>query len=762
MAHEDRFPKRVKTIFIGEGEQEIREVEVPLRDAPAYAKDEPFKHIGKSYPRLEAPDKVTGKAEYISDMKLQGMLHGKLIRSKKANARIVNVDISKTEAMRGVKSVFLINRSRSRYVGDILGALAADSEQAAVDAVNAVEVMYEELPHVVDINEAMRDGSPQALEGDQNVGRTRNTSRGDVNTGMLEADMVIERTYTTQVEIHQPLEPHSTIAHWQGDELVVYDGSQTITITQGSIVSNLRRSFPDWNVQENKVRVVCHHTGGGFGSKIGPNNHVIHTIRLAKETNAPVKMVLNRYEQCVDAGNRPSSIQKYKMGLKKDGEITALELDGFGGGGTSGGDNLFAPVNDMYHSPNMRASNTAVYTNTGPKKAFRGPGHVQGFFGFESFMDEIAHELDLDPVDLRRRNYAYKNNGGTGIPFSSNGLIQCYEQGAEAIGWGRKNKIPGGGTGPLKRGIGMSAGLWAGVGAPYALVELDIFRDGSITVRNATQDVGQGTRTIMAQVAAEDLGLQMKDIDIQIGDTVHPEGAPSFGSVNCASMTPAVRTAVLETVRKLYPIAAQKLGVEPDALDQRNGRIFVKEDESKSIYYKEAAAEMTETKVTGQGRRRPNPREYAGNTFGAHFTEVEVNVDTGFVRVIKIVAAHDSGRIINPMLCRNQAIGAINQSISWVLLEDRVMDAETGRMSNANLYDYKMIPAPEAPDIDVIFVDIVDNLQNNVGCKGVGEPPFIVCSASIANAIYNASGVRVRELPITPDKVLTALKGGRA
>ncbi len=762
MARDGFYPKRVKTTFIGEGIPEIVEVEVPEREAPPLKKDDDLKHIGRSYSRLEAEDIVTGKAKFTGDIFLPGMVYGKLIRSDKPRARVISIDTSGAEASPGVKGVVLLDREEIFYSGQILGAVAAVSEQAAADAVRAVKVEYEELPFVVSADRAMRPNAPQTTTR-ENISPPRPIERGNIVEGFAEADQIIEREYTTQVEIHQPLEPHSTVVSWDNENLLLYEASQTIYYSKSQIVGLLRRDFPEWNVTANKVRVLCEHTGGAFGSKIGFNNHIKAQVMLAKKINLPVRIVLDRYEQSVDAGNRPDSIQKYKIGAMKDGTITAMELQGYCSGGVGGGDGLTQPIVDMYKCPNIKAVSQSVFTNTGPGKPFRAPGHVQAFFGFESLIDELAHEMNIDPVELRKKNFTDREAGGTGRPYSSNGLLECYEKGAKAIGWERRNVNPSSDPGTKKKGMGVAALQWFGVGEPNSTVEADIYKDGSVDIKNGTQDIGTGTRTIMAQVAAEDLGLEINDVNILIGDTNYPPGSPSWGSINASSTCPAVRTACYEALRKLFPIAASKLGVTPEELDVKNGNIFVTADPEKIMNFKEVASLLSEDKVTGSGKRRPNPNEYAGNTFGAQFCEVEVDTATGVVKVLKVVPALDSGRIINPLTCDNQVIGGVNQAIGYALLEERIMDDRTGRMTNPNLHDYKIMPATEAPDIEIIYADIVDNLQNNIGCKGVGEPPTISLAASVANAVYNAAGVRIRSIPITPDKVLDALrKEGRS
>ncbi|KPK91645.1 hypothetical protein AMJ80_07185 [bacterium SM23_31] len=713
--------------------------------------------IGKPHTRVEALDILTGKAKYTGDVMLPGMLYSRLLRSSKARAKITNVDVGKAEEMPGVKAVYVLPKEQVNYQGDIIAAVAAETEDIAEDAMRAIEVDYEELNHVVNVDMAMRSNATQIREGG-NLSRPRTSERGSVEEGFSQADKIVEAEYSTQFELHQPLETHGQMVHWKDDEILYYKTTQGVQSARDAIVRELRREYPDENISSNNVRVVTNFFGGGFGSKLGANNFVAVTARLSKITNAPVKMILNRYEESLDTGNRPNSVQKYKIGVKNDGTLTAIELEAHGSGGiSSGNDNLTTPTNEMYTCPNTRTTVGSVYINAGNKKPTRAPGYPQAFFGFECLMDEAADAIGMDPLELRKKNYADKSAGGTGRPYTSNGLMQCYEIGAEKIGWSRRNKTPGSDSGVKKRGMGMADLQWGGGGYAGAVIEVDIFKDGTVNVRNGSQDIGTGTKTIMAQVAAEELGLEIKDINVQIGDSNFPPGIQSGGSNTAASVCPAVRNGALEALRKLYPIVASRFNVDPEELESVKGRIQVKDKENIGMYFKEAAALMPENKVMGEGRRAPNPREYAGATFGVHFCEVEVDTETGLVKVLKAAAVHDSGRIINPLTAHNQVVGGVNQAVDYALTAERIMDNYTGCVTNPNLLDYKVITAMDVPEIDVFFVDIVDPYWNNLGMKGLGEPPRIALAAAVANAIYNATGVRFRDIPITPDKILEGL-----
>jgi xanthine dehydrogenase YagR molybdenum-binding subunit len=372
-------------------------------------------------------------------------------------------------------------------------------------------------------------------------------------------------------------------------------------------------------------------------------------------------------------------------------------------------------------------------------------------------MEEFANELGLDPLDLRLKNYSAKNEGDTGIVYSSKGLDQCYKLGAAKIGWKTRNKKPGEANGKKRRGLGMATQIWWGAGVPGTLADVKINPDGSVEAICSTQDIGGGTRTFMAMVAAETLGLEPKDITVKIGNTDYPWAPLSGGSLTAPSVAPAVRDAALKAADHLKELAAKKLNTTPSEVVIENKKFSVKNNPSQSISFKDLVRE-NRREIVFHGERKEHPSEFAYNTFGAHFVEVEVDTETGQIQVKKAVAAHEIGRTINKLTAESQVIGGITQGLSAALFEERIMDEVTGKLVNSNLHSYKIATVKDIPEIIPIFIDMVDPRLNNLGSKGVGEPPRIPISAAIANAVYNAIGVHIREIPMTPDKVLHALK----
>ncbi len=721
-----------------------------LPEGPSADPSETFQLIGQYTKRIDGKKIVTGKAPFTQDIKLRGMLIGKILRSPHAKAEVVSVDLSEAKSLSGVKAAIPMYRGNIQYAGQMVATVAAIDEKTAEKALELIKVEYKPMPFVVTEEKAREEGAPQVHDKRPNVEQRRGYSRGDVEDGFKKADVVIERTYKTAIEIHQPAETHSSIAMWQGDRLTIWDSTQAIHSVRDQLARVLQ-------IPATRIKVIKQYMGGGFGSKLGLNEQTVAAAMLARETNRPVKVVLTRKANSLCVGNRPSTFQTYKGGVKKDGTITALSLLSYTSGGIRGGDRSSEPMIDVHKCDNVKVEDYNIYMNTGPSKPTRAPGLVQGTFGFEGFMDELANEINLDPLTFRKFNYTTKNRGGTGIPYSSKGLDKAYEIGAKEIGWHKRNRVPGGGKGRIRRGVGMAAGIWWGAGSPGTLADVKLHPDGSVEAICGTQDIGCGTRTHMAVVAAETLGLGPEDITVKLGNSDYPWAPLSGGSLTTPSVAPAVRDAALKAAEHLRQMAASKLKVPATSIYCENKTFMEKGNPANAVPFKEVLSELSHETVF-HGERKGLPEGYAYNTFGAHFAEVEVDTVTGKIKVIKVVAVHDSGRIINKQTAESQVIGGVTQGLSTALFEQRIMDDTTGRMVNPNLRDYKIATSMDIPEIVPLFVDIVDPRINILGNKGLGEPPRIPSSAVIGNAVYNAIGVHIREIPMTPDKVLQALK----
>ena len=720
------------------------------QDAPATKEKPEFNIIGRDTLRIDGHKIVTGKAPFLNDIRLRGMLIGKILRSPHPHAEIVSIDLSNAKSLPGVKAVMGLDREKAQFIGNRVAAVAAVDEQTAEQALKLIEVEYKSLPYVVTVKKSMEEGAPKVHDKKPNVEKIREEKRGDVEIGFKEADVVLERTYKTAIEIHHPAETHGSIAKWEGDRLIVWDSTQAIH----NVRDGLARSL---GIPAGRVTVIKRYMGAGFGSKLGLNAHTVIAAMLAKQTGKPVKIALTRKENSLCVGNRPTSLQTYKGGVKKDGTFVALTLKNYTTGGVNRGDRCSEPLLDVYKCPNLHVKEYTVYTNMGGSRATRAPGHVQGTFGLEGFLDELASEIGMDPLELRTKNYTTKNRGDTGVPYSSKGLDKCYRMGAEKIGWHRRNKTPGDGQGTTRRGLGMSSQIWWGAGVPGTLADVKLYPDGSVDVICGTQDIGCGTRTHMAVVAADTLGLEPKDITVKLGNSDYPWAPISGGSLTTPSVAPAVRDASLKAAGHLREMAAKKLKVPAQDISLKDKKLIDKNSPENVVSFKDLARDLRRETVF-HGERKSMPDGFAYNTFGAHFVEVEVNTETGQIKVLKVIAAHDSGQIINTKTAESQVIGGVTQGVSAALFEQRIVDDTTGTLVNPNWRDYKIATSMDIPEIIPIFVDIDDPHINILGTKGLGEPPRIPIAAAIGNAVYNAIGVHIREIPMTPDKVLEALK----
>ncbi|MBN1153596.1 xanthine dehydrogenase family protein molybdopterin-binding subunit [candidate division KSB1 bacterium] len=742
--------------------------EVSEANGKVWDEDAELDVVGKGVSRIDGYDKVSGTAKYTFDIKLPNMAHAKILRCPHPHARIKRIDTSKALNLKGVLAIhshqntptipWFWNMSQLydahlRYQGDEVATVVAETERIASEAIKLIEVDYEVLPFVLDPSEAMKDDAPKLYEqGNILRGKPDIYERGDIEKGMAEADMIVEDKFSTQVEVHHPTEVHCSVVNWDGDRLTVYDSTQGIFAVRDTVASSLK-------IPTSHVRVIKKYMGGGFGSKLDTGKYTVIAALLAREIGRPVRIAMDRKEMNQSVGNRPDSFQHLKIGAKKDGTLTALSHYSIGSSGAyPSGAGCSWPMRSVYQCDNVKTTDFSVLINAGQGRAFRAPGHVQGTFGMESIIDMMAEKIGMDPLEFRLINYAEQDQVSR-QPYTSKKLREAYEQGAKAIGWwDRRQKVPGGMPGPLKRGIGMATQIWWGGGGPPAYATMKLNRDGSLDVLAGTQDLGTGTYTFIAQVAAEVLEIPMDQISVIIGDTATcPYCASSGGSTTAPSVAPAVKDAGEQMKEKLLSAAAAIMETSLTNMTYWGGKISLISDPSTSMDISAIMQKMNERILVTTGRRSANPDGYAINTFGAQFAEVEVDIQTGKIHVLRIVAAHDIGRVLNQQMLENQFHGGIIQGLGFALLEERVMDPYTGTLLTMNMCDYKMPTMMDTPQIDVIIVSKSDPLISDVGAKGIGEPAMIPTAAAIANAVYNAIGVRMKSLPITPNKVLDAL-----
>ena len=759
--------KIVKSLFLFEEDFVESMAEVPEKPPKPWGPKAKLKIVGKGVPRLDGYEKVSGTARYAFDIVLPHMAYAQTLRCPLPHARIRSIDTSEAEKMPGVLGILTYKNAPKipwyrtsylfdphlRYEGDEVACVVAESPKIAAEALRKIRVEYEELPFVVDAAQAMKPDAPKLYESGNIVGGEPSVyQRGDVEKGFAEADVVIEDTFTTQVAVHNPTEPHCSVVNWDGDRLTVWDSTQGVFSVRDTIASALK-------LPASHVRVIKKYMGGGFGSKLEAGKYTVMAALLARKIGRPVKISLDRREMNLAVGNRPDSFQRLRMGAKKDGTLTAMTLYAYGAvGAHPGSARLSWPFRTLYKCPNVRSEEYSVFINAGRGRPFRAPGHPQGVFALDSILDEVAEKLGMDPLEFRLKNYA-EVDPASNRPYTSKRLRECYEKGAAAIGWDRRKNPPGSDPGPVKRGIGMASQIWWGGGGPPCYATLKLNRDGSVRVITGSQDLGTGTYTIVAQVAAEVLEVPIEKVSVVLGDTaVAPYAGSSGGSTTAASVTPAVRDAAEKMKQKLISGAAAILEIPEAELAYASGQIFARKDPSKKLRIQDVVRRMRERVLITTGAREANPSGYAINTFGAQFAEVEVDTETGRVRVLKIVAAHDVGRIVNPVTAENQFHGGILQGLGFALMEERLIDRNTGKVLTTNFQDYRVPTAMDVPEIEVIIVSDSDPKVNNTGVKGIGEPPIIPTAGAIANAVYNAIGVRIKSLPITPDKVLNALQ----
>ena len=742
------------------------EVNVAEGDLPPWDLDRwaGFRAVGKPHPRLEGPLKVTGRAKYTQDVALPGMLYGRMIGAAIPAGEIVSIDTSKAEALPGVRAVWTAESKIIRFAGQDVAAVAAVSADVARDAARLVRVETKSKPFTPELRDAMRPGAPLVFsETESPVGRDvpmkgnvagptdarRGGNRGDLVKGFAEADTTIEGTYYVPVHTHAALETHGVVAAWEGDQLTVYASTQGVFSVREGLSEAL-------GIDRKNVRVITDHMGGGFGSKLGPSAtgsaFAVVACKLAKKAGAPVKLMLDRRQEHLCTGNAPSALMTVKVGAKKDGTITALHFTSYGSAGVAAGAGTSGPASALYtDNPNFKADEYTVFTNTGPSSPLRAPGHPQGAFALESAMDELADALGMDPLDLRKRNE------------SSPVRAAQYDAGATAIGWERRNrkKGPVSASAGRVRGIGMANGNWyvfaraSGISA-----RLEIHRDGSVELFSGAQDIGTGFRTAMAVVAAEELGIDPRTIAVRIGDTRYPEGPGSGGSVTTNSVAPIVRLAASKAREQLFERAAAALGATPEELAARDGHVFVGSEPSRSLTFKAAAGRMAGEMIDVTAERKRQFETFRDDIAGTLFAEVEVDAGTGEVRVVRMVAVNDCGFPLNTLTAESQVIGAMIQGASWALLENRIIDRGVGTMVNPNLESYKILSPSDMFEARSILTPVA-NLGNNTSAAGLGEPPMVPTLAAIANAVANAIGTRVRELPITPDRVLAAIASAR-
>lgn len=738
--------------------------------------------VGKRHPKIDGWERVSGKATYASDIYLPGMLYGKILRSPHPHAKVVNIDVEKAKAHPGVKAVLTpkdiaafswyqapgrpnhdkpILADTARFAGDDVAVVAAVDEDRAQEALDLIKVDYQPLPFVLDPEEALKPAAPKIHPNGNIVGgKPFILERGNIEKGFQEADLVYEGRYCTPMLQHVTAEPRVGVARWDRGKLTVWDSLQYTFGPQASLAYIFK-------IPMSKVRVICEFMGGGFGDKTAAERHSVLAAILSMKTGHPVRIELSREENFLAATHRYPTVCYLKYGAKKDGTLTAIQAkiiaDMGAYGRLAGAAGSVETMKAVYRCPNLKGEGYSVYTNKPEGGFMRCVGHPMGQFAQEVHMDIMAEKLGLDPVDFRLKNYARLEDGDqdSKIPFSSNGMEECIRKAAEAIGWRQKWQKPGTSPGPLKKGLGVAihACRHGAMSLPSTGM-VKINSDGTVNVLIGTADIGGSQKSTMAMIAAEELGIPLETVSVTSADTeVTLDTAGTSGSRQTWTGGTGIKLAAADAKRQLFEIAAKELKTGTENLEVRSGGIYPLGSD-KGIPITEVLKKALAT-ITGRGIGSL-PQGVIAHCFAAHFVEVEVDTLSGKVRVIRLVAAHDVGKSINLLGTENQIEGGAIQGMGFGLTEDQIFDQATGLCLNPNLVDYKLFTMKDIPEIHALVIEPID-AYGPFGAKGVGEPPYSVPAPAIANAIYNAIGVRFTELPINIRSILEGRnKGSKA
>ncbi len=696
--------------------------------------------IGKRLSRLDGIAKSTGAAKYNSDINPQGLVHGILVTSPHAHARIKSIDTSAAKALKGVTAVREMVKAGEevQWQGSEMVAIAAETEEIAKDAARLVKIDFEVLPHVVREDDLSKVGNRAKPAGEQVT--------GDPDVAFKEADVVSEGQYGIPVLTHCCLEPHGQTIAWNGDKIEYWPSTQNVSGISGDVGKAL-------NVPVTNIHVHMDYMGGGFGSKFPADSWGVEAAQLSKASGGrPVKLFLDRATELQIAGNRPSVFAKVKVAAKRDGTITAWDSQSWATGGmTGGGVNAQLLPYVFSKVPNRRVNHTAVALNTGSARAWRAPTHPQVSFITCSAFEDLAAKLKMDPAEMFKKNLAYTDRPEV--------YAKQIDIAAGLIDW-KKNWHQRGdsGSGTVKRGMGLGIGTWGG-GGHASKCRTTIHPDASVEVELASQDLGTATRTMIAMVAAETFGLEVNQVKVKIGDSNFPNSGASGGSTTIGGVTVSTRKSTVNALDKLFQLVAKALDTTPDQLEAVDNRIRVKGNPDKGMTWQEACRKLGVDTISEMGENVPRESMKEGmmssGVGGIHMSDVSVDTETGIVRVNKHVAVHDCGMVVNPKTAESQVYGACIMSICGALYEERVMDTATGRMLNSDMEFYKLAGIDDIGEL-IVHMDIAPE-HDKRGVIGLGEPPTVPGIAAIANAVANALGVRVPMVPMTPMRVLDTL-----
>ena len=731
--------------------------------------------VGKPLNRVDGNLKVTGGAHYAAEFPLENLAYAVCVSSTIARGRIKTIDTKEAEALPGVLGIITHDSAPKlqpvesfahggqaaekrqplqepivHHSGQHIGVVVADTLELATYAASLVRVTYEEESPIIDLEHERGE----TFEPETVFGKPPKFVRGNPESGLAAAEVRVEETYTTPTENHNPMEPPATTAVWSGENLTVYDSTQYTFGVRTALATSL-------SIPEENVRVVCHFIGGAFGCKGTVWPHVVLSAIAARQVGCPVKLVLTRQQMFDVIGHRAETEQHVKLGATEDGKLTAIIHDGISH--TSMFDEYVeaftVATHMLYACPNLQASQRLVRLNKGTPTFMRAPGETPGTYALESALDELAYALKLDPIELRLRNHA-DTDPDKNLPWSSKSLKECYQVGAEKFGWSQRNPEPGSmRDGRYLIGMGMATATYPAFHFPAAAKAI-LLADGTALVQSGTHEMGTGTATVMAQLAADALGLSVERVRFELGDTQLPRAPVSGGSATVGSVGTAVHGAATDVKAKVLEMARSDESsplyqVSADEIIFSDGRIFVKDNPATGEAYADLLARHNLEQVAAD-YQAPFDQEpkHSKHGFGAQFVEVRIDPDFGEVRINRYTAAFATGRVLNHKTARSQFMGGIIMGIGMALMEETLTDPYLGRVVNPNLAEYHVPVNADIPNIDIHIIDEVDHHVNPIGTKGIGEIGITGTAAAVANAVYHATGKRIRELPITPDKVM--------
>ncbi|WP_213779322.1 xanthine dehydrogenase family protein molybdopterin-binding subunit [Caballeronia sp. dw_276] len=734
--------------------------------------------LGQPLDRTDGLLKVTGQARYSADNPEAKLAHAVLVMSTIAHGRVVSMDTARVQSMPGVLLVMthetamrlpnggkpdasppavrrlsLLQTDEVRYSNEPIAVVVADTLERATDGARKLQasVKYEAATPNADYQRA----KSSAYRPEKMMGRPIDTQRGDVAAGLRQGPTRLDVVYTTPNEHHNPMEPHATLARWDGPHLTLYDATQGVSGERSAVAKTL-------GISEENVRVICPFVGGGFGCKGSAWSHVVLAAMAAKQTGRPVRLVLERPQMFGMVGNRPFTEQHFQVAARDDGTLTGMRHDVISTTSTFEDWNESSAIltRMLYATPNQATTHKLVKLDVGTPTFMRAPGETSGSFALESAMDEMAYQLNMDPLAFRLKNYADMEPQEK-KPWSEKSLRECYEKGAAKFGWSRRNPKPRSmREGNTLIGWGMATATYPANRSEASAV-VRILPDGTAMAASGTQDLGTGTFTVMTQVAADALGFPMEMVTFALGDSSLPKAPVSGGSQSAASVSPAVREAASQVRGKLIAMtiadsASPLSGVSPDDVTVNNGWVISRADPSKrdpaaAVIARNGGKPIEATATVKPGDEK---KEYAFHSFGAVFAEVHVDADLGTIRVARVVSVYDVGNLLNEKTAHSQLMGGVVWGIGSALTEKSELDPRYGRYTNANLAEYHVPVNADINSIDITVLGQADPHINSLGVRGIGEIGITGVAGAIANAVYHATGVRVRDLPITLDKVM--------